>query len=106
MPASRQGGGPILKPETVAMALSNQIGDLPRRPHDQGQRFGFLGAIVADPRAAGSPVAPGTVRWGGAYGHEWFVDRHNGLTVVGFTNTAVEGCSGQFIRDVRDAIYG
>jgi CubicO group peptidase (beta-lactamase class C family) len=104
--AIRQGGGRILRPETVAMALSNQIGDLPRRPKDQGQRFGFFGAIVADPKAANSPVAPGTVRWGGSYGHEWFIDRHNGLSVVGYTNTALEGCTGQYTRDIRDAIYG
>jgi CubicO group peptidase (beta-lactamase class C family) len=104
--ALRQGGGGVLRPETVAMAFSNQIGDLPRRPNDQGQRFGFFGAIVADPKEAQSPVAAGTVRWGGSYGHEWFVDRHNGLSVVGFTNTALEGCNGQYTKDVRDAVYG
>jgi len=104
--AIRQGGGTILRPETVAAALSNQIGNLARRPLDDGQRFGFFGAIIAEPKAAASPVAPGTVRWGGSYGHEWFVDRHNGLTVVGFTNTALEGCTGQYTRDIRDAIYG
>jgi CubicO group peptidase (beta-lactamase class C family) len=104
--ALRQGGAPILQREAVAMGLSNQIGDLPRRPHDTGQRFGFFGAVVADPAAANSPVGAGTVRWGGVYGHEWFVDRHNGLSVVGFTNTAFEGCDGQYTRDVRDAVYG
>jgi CubicO group peptidase (beta-lactamase class C family) len=104
--AIRQGGGGVLQADTVAMALTNQIGSLPRRPKDEGQRFGFLGAIVADPVAAGSPVAPGTVRWGGVYGHEWFIDRHNGLSVVGFTNTALEGCNGQYTQDIRDAVYG
>lgn len=104
--AIRQGGAPILKPETVAVALANQVGDLPRRPRDAGQRFGFLGAIVVDPIAAHSPVAAGTVRWGGVYGHEWFIDRQNGLSVAGFTNTAKEGCDGQFRYDVRDAVYG
>lgn len=103
--ALRQGGGGILKPETVAMGFTNQIGALPRRPRDEGQRFGFFGAIVSDPAAARSPVAPGTVRWGGSYGHEWFIDRHNGLTVIGFTNTAFEGCNGQYTFDIRDAVY-
>jgi CubicO group peptidase (beta-lactamase class C family) len=88
------------------MGFANQIGTLPRRPYDAGQRFGFFGAIVADPAAARSPVAPGTVRWGGSYGHEWFIDRHNGLSVVGFTNTAFEGCNGQYTFDIRDAVYG
>ena len=104
--AIRQGGDGILKPETVAMAMSNQIGDLPRREWDAGQRFGFFGAVVADPQAARSPAAPGTVRWGGSYGHEWFIDRANGISVAGVTNTALEGCNGQFTFDIRDAIYG
>ena len=104
--ALRRGGGPILKAETVAMAFSNQIGDLPRRPGDTGQRFGFIGAIVADPKAAGSPVAPGTIRWGGVYGHDWFIDRHNGFSVASFSNTAPEGCDGAYPHDIRDAVYG
>lgn len=104
--ALRQGGGHILRPESVAIGFANQIGSLPRRPHDSGQRFGFFGAIITDPAAAKSPAAPGTVRWGGSYGHEWFADRHNGLSVVGFTNTAFEGCNGQYTFDIRDAVYG
>lgn len=104
--ALRQGGGPILKAETVAMAFSNQVGDLPRRPGDAGQRFGFIGAIVVDPKAAASPVAPGTIRWGGVYGHDWFIDRHNGFSVVSFSNTAPEGCDGAYPHDIRDAVYG
>ena len=104
--ALRLGGAPILKSETMAAAVSNQIGDLPRRPTDQGQRFGFLGAIVVDPKAANSPVAPGTFRWGGIYGHDWFVDPANKLSVAIFSNTAVEGCVGQYPKDIRNAVYG
>ncbi len=104
--ALRQGGGRVLQPDTVAMGFANQIGNLERRPRDVGQRFGFFGAVVADPVAAKSPAAAGTVRWGGSYGHEWFIDRHNALTVVGFTNTAFEGCNGQYTVDIRNAVYG
>jgi CubicO group peptidase (beta-lactamase class C family) len=103
--AIRSGGGPILKPETVAAASINQIGDLPRRAQDAGQRFGYLSAIVADPAAANSPVAPGTLRWGGVYGHEWMVDPASGITIVSFTNTPYEGCNGQFPKSIRDAVY-
>lgn len=104
--ALRTGGGPILKPETVEMAVRNQIGDLPRREGDEGQRFGFLSAIVVDPKEANSPAAAGTFRWGGIYGHDWFVDPANGLSVAIFSNTAVEGCVGQYPKDIRDAVYG
>lgn len=102
----RTGGGAILRPETVAMATSNQIGDLPRGPGDAGQRFGFFGAVIDDPVAARSPQGAGTFRWGGSYGHEWSVDPRNGLTILSMTNTAPEGCYGSYPMEVRDAVYG
>lgn len=102
--ALRKGGTPVLKPETLAAATRNQIGDLYRER--AGQRFGFLGAVVADPVAAETPQSAGTYNWGGIYGHSWFVDPVEGLTVVSFTNTGVEGCTGQFPNHVRDAVYG
>lgn len=104
--ALRSGGGAILRPETVAMATSNQIGDLPRDPKDAGQRFGLIGAVLDDPAAACSPQARGTFNWGGIYGHSWFVDPQNGLSMVSLTNTPVEGCLGLYPKQVRNAVYG
>jgi CubicO group peptidase (beta-lactamase class C family) len=62
--------------------------------------------VLVDPVAAGSPQSAGTLQWGGAYGHSWFVDRVQGLSVVALTNTTFEGMSGRFTTDVRDAVYG
>ena len=76
------------------------------RPDDFGVRFGFFGAVLVDPAAAKSPCAAGTVRWGGVYGHDWCVDRRSKLTIVSFSNTAVEGCTGRYPKDIRDAVYG
>ena len=104
--AIRTGGGPILKPETVKLAMQNQIGDLPRDATDAGWRFGYLSAVLADPMAANSPQHVGTLEWGGVYGHSWFIDAAAGLSVAAFTNTAVEGCVGQFPKDIRRAVYG
>ena len=106
MEAFRAGGAPILKPETMAEATRNQIGDLPREAKDIGWRFGLLSAILADPAAANMPMAEGTLEWGGIYGHGWAVDRTNGFSILSFTNTAVEGCLGAFPKDVRRAVYG
>lgn len=104
--AFRTGGGSILKPETMEMASRNQIGDLPRTgPRDAGWRFGFVSSILADPVAAATPQSVGTLQWGGVYGHQWFVDKAAGLSVVIFTNTAVQGLMA-FPPTVRDAIYG
>lgn len=101
----RTGGGDILKPETVAEGARNQLppGVVAQR---QGWGFGHFGAVLTDPAAAGSPQAPGTYRWGGIYGHTWFIDPQANLSVVAMTNTGLEGCDGQFPLDVRDAIYG
>ncbi len=104
--AIRTGGGPILKPETVKLATQNQIGDLPREDDARGWRFGYLSAVLTDPTAADSPQSVGTLDWGGVYGHSWFVDAKASLSVAALTNTAVEGCNGQFPKDIRRAIYG
>ena len=105
--AIRTGGAPILSEEVVAEALRNQIGDLPRPGSAAiGRRFGLLGAVLDDPVAARSPQARGTQNWGGVYGHNWFFDPANGLSVVSMSNTAPEGSNGPYREEVRDAVYG
>jgi CubicO group peptidase (beta-lactamase class C family) len=103
---SYNGSKPLLKPETIAQALSNQIGSVPRRPIDAGRRFSLIGAVVDDPIAARTPCPAGTVEWGGAWGNNWIVDPVNRLTIVICTNVAFEGCNGPFTEEVRDAAYG
>ncbi|MBR8057811.1 serine hydrolase domain-containing protein [Burkholderia dolosa] len=75
-------------------------------PDAPGFGFGLGFSVLRDPVAAQSPESVGTWRWGGAYGHAWFVDRAAGLTVVALTNTLYEGMHGRFVTDVRDAVYG
>jgi CubicO group peptidase (beta-lactamase class C family) len=101
--ALRNGGGGAVKAQTVALAFSNRIGDVPR--DDAGMRFGYIGAVTENPAAANSPVGKGTVNWGGVYGHSWLVDPANGITMVSMTNTALEGCTGKYPTLVRDAVY-
>ncbi|WP_342238972.1 serine hydrolase domain-containing protein [Inquilinus sp. OTU3971] len=100
----RRGGAPILKPETVKAMATSQIPGL-AMPDSPGTTFGYGFALVADPAAAGVPMTAGTWRWGGVYGHSWFVDPAKGLAVVGLTNTALEGMKGEFVTDLRAAIY-
>jgi CubicO group peptidase (beta-lactamase class C family) len=71
-----------------------------------GWEFGYGGAVLVQPEAAGTPQAPGTLQWNGAYGHKWFVDPKNELSVVALTNTAFEGMIGRYTVDVRNAVYG
>ena len=71
-----------------------------------GWEFGYGGAVLVDAKAADTPQAPGTLQWNGAYGHKWFIDPANELTVVALTNTAFEGMIGRFPVDIRNAVYG
>jgi len=103
--AMRTGGAPVLRSETVARMTRNQIGDLPVDISGPGWGFGLMSAILLDSVEAKVPYAPGTWRWGGAYGHAWFVDPLARLSMVAFTNTAPEGIDGVFTTDVVEAIY-
>lgn len=100
----RQGGGTLLPGELIDEMGRDQTGGLKL---DAAPGFGFgLGfSVLRDPLLAASPESAGTWRWGGAYGHSWFVDRAQGLSVVAFTNTLYEGMSGRFVTDLRDAVY-
>lgn len=101
----RTGGGPILSPATVAEMIKDQVG-AQAAAQGPGWGFGYGWAVLDDPAAGKTPQGAGTLAWGGVYGHNWFVDPRNGLTVVIMTNTAFEGMNGQITRQVRDAVYG
>ncbi|OMC79952.1 serine hydrolase [Paenibacillus odorifer] len=100
----RKGGAPLLPESLVHDMTTNQIGDLPMA-FWPGRGFGLGITVLKDPVAADTPESPGTWRMGGTYGHSWFVDPKQRLSVVAFTNTALEGMSGQFTVDLCDAIY-
>jgi len=101
----RQGGAPILKASTVAEMTKDQVGQQ-AATQGPGWGFGYGWAVLDDPAIAKTPQGAGALAWGGVYGHNWFVDPKNRLTVVIMTNTAFEGMNGQITRDVRDAVYG
>lgn len=103
--ALRTGGNPILNTSSVKAMTSNQTGDFFIFTEGPGWGFGLGAAILQDPAVASSPQSPGTYRWGGAYGHSWFVDPKEGLTVVALTNTAFEGMAGKFTTHLRNAVY-
>lgn len=99
----RSGG--LLQPQTRSAMFKVQA--LTRgQAEGPGWEFGFGGAVLVDPTATGTPQAPGTLQWNGAYGHKWFIDPANELIVVALTNTAFEGMIGRFTVDVRNAVYG
>ncbi|MBX5202569.1 serine hydrolase domain-containing protein [Rhizobium sp. NZLR1] len=100
----RSGGAPLLSTETVRIMMTDQAGGH-RQQHEPGSGFGFGWSVITDPAEAGVPFPKGTLKWGGVYGHSWFIDPVNGLTVVALTNTTLEGMWGKFTVDLREAIY-
>ncbi|RIX81660.1 serine hydrolase domain-containing protein [Acidovorax cavernicola] len=100
----RTGGAPLLGAATVDAMGRNHTGTW--GPADApGWGFGLGFSVLHDPQPTQTPESPGTWRWGGAYGHAWFVDRARELSVVAFTNTLYEGMSGRFVTELRDAVY-
>jgi len=104
--ALRTGGAPLLKPESVEALTVNAIGDLRVNAMGPGWGFGLGVAVLKDPVLAETPESVGTWRWGGAYGHSWFVDPVRRLSVVALTNTAIAGMDGPYPDGIRDAVYG
>ncbi|MER8431422.1 serine hydrolase domain-containing protein [Mesorhizobium caraganae] len=101
--ALRSGGGMVIRPETATAMRTDAIGGLETTMPGWGWGLGF--GVLRDPVAANTPQTVGTWRWGGVYGHSWFVDPTLDLTVVALTNTAIAGMMGAFPDALRDAIY-
>jgi len=104
--AIRQSGGKILKPQTAQTMTNNQIGNIVADLAGPGWGWGIGAAVLVDPQKSAYPGAPGTWRWGGAYGSNFFMDRASGLSVVVLTNTTPDGMDGAFPVDVAKAVYG
>lgn len=98
----RRGAPKLLKPETFSLAASPQTGAVDRVP---GCKFSLFSDIIIDPKLANTPESPGTLGWGGVYGHSWFVDRTRDLTVLMMSNTAPAGVNGPYVDAIRDAVY-
>jgi CubicO group peptidase (beta-lactamase class C family) len=90
--------------DLVDEMLRDQIAPLGSPMLGDGWGYGFGVAVLRDPAAAGSPLGPGAVRWGGAYGHSWFVDPRSETTSVLLTNTAFEGMNGALRDEVQRAV--
>lgn len=103
--ALRQGGGPLMAVECVTEMGRDQIVRL-KIEGSPGWDYGLGFSVPRDPRAAGVAEPPGTWRWGGAYGHSWFVDLERRVSVVALTNTAFEGMSnaGRFPADLSRGV--
>jgi CubicO group peptidase (beta-lactamase class C family) len=100
----RNGGAPLLSADTVKTMMADHAGGH-MQALQAGVGFGYGWSVVTDPIAAQAPCSAGTIKWGGVYGHSWFVDPEKRLSVAALTNTALEGMWGQFTADLAKAVY-
>ena len=100
------GGGPILRPDTVARMLQNQLPEGQFTMHGPGWGFGYGWGVLVEPQGPAAHLPRGLVRWGGVYGHSWFMDPGAGRISLLLTNTIFEGMSGRLSEEVPRAFYG
>ena len=105
--ALQSDGAPVLRAASARQMRMNQIGPLRLTAAQQpAWGFGFGGAVLVQPEIGGTPQGSGTWQWGGVYGHHWYVDPANRLTVIAMTNTVLEGMMGGFVGELMEAVYG
>lgn len=72
------GGPTLLKPETIAMMMSNQLpagqwirfATLGEQP---GKAFGLAGGLIVEPSPVDHPDSAGELYWGGVAGTQWWI---------------------------------
>ncbi len=78
------GGPTLLKPDTIALMMSNQLppGQCIRFPNEGpivGKGFGLGGCVTLAPSSVEPPQATGEFQWGGIAGTHWWISPKNNL---------------------------
>jgi CubicO group peptidase (beta-lactamase class C family) len=72
------GGSSLLKPETMALMMTNQLPDgmwisFPIVGELRGRGFGLSGALISEPSPLDHPDAMGEFFWSGYAGTQWWI---------------------------------
>ena len=78
------GGATLLKPETIALMMTNQLPRgicvrFPRIGEVAGKGFGLAGAVTLAPSSIEPAAAAGEFQWGGIAGTHWWISPNTGL---------------------------
>jgi CubicO group peptidase (beta-lactamase class C family) len=81
------GGATILKPETIALMMTNQLPEgtwirFPWVGELRGKGFGLAGAVTVAPSMRTPHAAPGDFTWGGISGTQWWISPKINCAVV------------------------
>lgn len=101
-----QGGGRLLKPETLAEMSRDQMPDVITGYEDNQSGSGFaLGfTVYKDSPNKKSPKSPGTYEWGGYFNTKFFIDPAQKMVFVGMTQI-VPFSDNAFWEDMYKLIY-
>ena len=103
--AIRLGGAPVLSSAGAAAFVADAVPGLEIDLSGPGWGFGLGVGHLRDPSAAETPANAGSWVWGGVYGTSFWVDPVARLSAIALTNTTLEGCNGDFTRDIIKAAY-
>lgn len=95
---------PTVSAALIDAMLRDQIAALSSDVLAPGYGQGYGASVLRDPAVAGSTLQRGAIRWGGAYGHSWFIDPATRTTSVLLTNTAFEGMTGALRGEFEAAV--
>ena len=95
---------PTVPAPLVDAMMRDQIAPITSEVLGPGYGQGYGAAVLRDPVAAASSLHAGAIRWGGAYGHSWFIDPASRSMSVLLTNTAFEGMTGALRSEIEAAV--
>ena len=96
----------LLRPESVEMMSSNQVGDLFTRGKkgQKGMGFGYTVAVTLDPDVVANHRGKGAFGWGGAGGTMSWTDPENELVVVIMLQQPRGSMQRDFAKAIQEAI--
>jgi CubicO group peptidase (beta-lactamase class C family) len=81
------GGPTLLKPETIAQAMTNQLRDgqwirFAMMGEQPGKLHGLVGGLIQQPSAIDHPDSAGELYWGGVAGTQWWISPKANVAAV------------------------
>lgn len=81
------GGPTLLKPETIAMMMTNQLAEgvwirFPQTGEVRGKGYGLAGAVTLAPSELEPAEAAGEFQWGGIAGTHWWISPRRNLAAL------------------------
>ncbi|MDR2354219.1 MAG: beta-lactamase family protein [Deltaproteobacteria bacterium] len=99
-----QNGQNLIQPQVMDLLTHNQIGTL--ATDSPGIKFSAATGIISEPKLTRFPmVSPGTLFWGGIYGHAFTIDLERNIACVLLTNMTLTGLSGDTFPSLLREIY-